>query len=49
LVDDQNQAVAYRWHVTDPVYFDKSLLAEMEHGGDNRQVADYRAAVFWYE
>ena len=27
LVDDQNQAVAYRWHVTDPVYFDKSLVS----------------------
>ncbi len=49
LVDKQNQAVAFRWHVTDPVYYAKSLVAEMEHGGDNRQAADYRAAAFWYE
>lgn len=49
LVGDVNQAAAYRWHVGDPVHYDSELTAEMEHGADNRQPADYRSAAFFYE
>ena len=47
--DEENQAVAYRWHVTDPVAFEQSIVAEMEHGADNKLPADYRSAAFFYE
>ncbi len=49
LAGKKNQAVAYRWHVTDPVHYESSLTAEMEHGPDNRQAADYRSGAFFYE
>ncbi len=47
--DNENQAVAYRWHVTEPVAYEESIVAEMEHGADNRLKADYRSAAFFYE
>ncbi len=49
LLGKKNRAVAYRWHVTDPVHYESSLTAEMEHGPDNRQAADYRSAAFFYD
>jgi len=50
LTDDgENHAVAYRWHVTDPVAYEQSIVAEMEHGADNKLPADYRSAAFFYE
>jgi hypothetical protein len=42
------QAAAYRWHLGDPVPFARSIVAGIEHGGENDFAADYRAAVFWY-
>jgi hypothetical protein len=45
---DTWQAVAYRWHLSDPVPYSRSIEAGIEHGGDNTVVADYRAAVYWY-
>lgn len=42
------QAAAYRWHPGDPVPFGRSIVAGIEHGGENDFAADYRAAVFWY-
>jgi hypothetical protein len=42
------QAAAYRWHLSDPVPFARSIEAGIEHGGENTFPADYRAAVFWY-
>ena len=49
LVGDRNQAIAYRWHLTDPVAYESSIVAEMEHGADNTLPADYRSAAFFYE
>lgn len=42
------RAAAYRWHIADPVPFARSIEAGIEHGGDNKFEADYRASVFWY-
>jgi hypothetical protein len=42
------QAAAYRWHLSDPVPFARTIEAGIEHGGDNTVAADYRAAVSWY-
>lgn len=42
------RAVAYRWHLTDPVPYSKSISAKIEHGPGNDWNADYRSAVFFY-
>jgi hypothetical protein len=42
------QVAAYRWHLSDPVPFTRTIEAGIEHGGDNTVAADYRAAVSWY-
>jgi hypothetical protein len=42
------KAAAYRWHLSDPVTFSRSIEAGIEHGGENTVDADYKAAVFWY-
>ena len=42
------QVAAYRWHLSDPVPFARTIDAGIEHGGDNTVAADYRAAVSWY-
>ena len=41
-------ACAYRWHVSDPVPFQKSIEAKIEHGPHNDVNADYRSSVFFY-
>ncbi len=46
---DVARASAYRWHLTDPVPFEKEIVAEIEHGGENDKSADYRSATFWYD
>jgi hypothetical protein len=52
---------AYRWHLTDPIVFDKSLRMEIEHKGavfnDKGEVAtgygprteDYASVAYWYQ
>ena len=47
--DGKDLAVAYRWHVGDPVHYDREIVAEMEHGAANRMPADYRSAAFFFE
>jgi hypothetical protein len=39
----------YRFHVTDPVYFTKSLRAGIEHGHANHRADDYSSTAFWYQ
>lgn len=42
------RAVAYRWHLADPVPFDHTIDAGIEHGEANLHVADYRSVAFFY-
>ena len=42
------RAAAYRWHLSDPVPFARTIEAGIEHGGENTVAANYRAAVCWY-
>jgi hypothetical protein len=42
------QAAAYRWHLSDPVLYARTIEAGIEHGKENTATASYRAAVFWY-
>ena len=40
---------AYRWHVTDPVSYEESILVDMEHGEVNNYLANYRGIAFYYD
>lgn len=39
----------YRFHVTDPVYFDDSLRFSIEHGHDNNLTLDLATVAYWYQ
>jgi hypothetical protein len=39
----------YRYHITDPVYFDKSLKFSIEHGHNNVLVLELRTVAYWYQ
>jgi Protein of unknown function (DUF2961) len=39
----------YRFHIVDPIYFQKSLRATIEHGHANDREDDYASVAFWYQ
>ena len=39
----------YRFHIGDPIYFQKSLRATIEHGHANDREDDYTSVAFWYQ
>ncbi len=39
----------YRYHVCDPVIFDESLRASIEHGHANTHSNDYSSVAYWYQ
>jgi hypothetical protein len=39
----------YRFHIQDPIYFEKSLRATIEHGHANAREDDYTSVAFWYQ
>jgi len=39
----------YRFHISDPIYFDKSLRFTIEHGHNNALVLDLRSVAYWYQ
>jgi hypothetical protein len=38
----------YRFHITDPIYFGKSLKATIEHGHANCLTLDLSSVAYWY-
>lgn len=41
--------VSYRFHITDPIYFTKSIRVTMEHGHANHLADDWSCTVYWYQ
>ncbi len=39
----------YRFHISDPVYFDKSLKFSIEHGHNNNLTLDLASVAYWYQ
>lgn len=39
----------YRFHVEDPVFFEKSLLFSIEHGHANDRQGDWTSTAYWYQ
>jgi hypothetical protein len=39
----------YRFHLEDPVYFQRSIRVTFEHGHANRRADDYSSVAYWYQ
>jgi hypothetical protein len=39
----------YRFHITDPIYFDESLRFTIEHGHNNNLTLDMATVAYWYQ
>ncbi|HEX3008095.1 MAG TPA: DUF2961 domain-containing protein, partial [Bacteroidales bacterium] len=39
----------YRFHITDPIVFDKSLRFTIEHGHNNCLTLDLATVAYWYQ
>ena len=39
----------YRFHLEDPIYFDKSLLFTIEHGHNNVLTLEMASVAYWYQ
>ncbi|MBN1535503.1 MAG: DUF2961 domain-containing protein [Anaerolineales bacterium] len=39
----------YRFHIEDPIYFEKSILVTIEHGHANNLTNDYSSTAYWYQ
>ena len=39
----------YRFHIEDPIYFEKSLRFSIEHGHANHRSDDYSSTAYWYQ
>lgn len=44
-----DRGTAYHWHINDPIAFDQSLKATIEHGHANDRVDDFSSVAFWYQ
>lgn len=43
------QISMYRFHIEDPIVFDKSLLFSIEHGHANRRADHLSSVAYWYQ
>lgn len=41
--------IAYRFHITDPVRFEKSIKVTIEHGHANHLADDWSSTAYWYQ
>ena len=39
----------YRFHIEDPVRFEKSIRVTIEHGHANKLSNDYSSTAYWYQ
>ncbi len=39
----------YRYHIEDPIYFEKSIRVTIEHGHANSLSNDYSSTAYWYQ
>jgi len=39
----------YRYHILDPIYFNKGVRVTIEHGHANRRSDDYSSTAYWYQ
>ena len=39
----------YRYHISDPIHFEKSIRVTIEHGHANKLSNDYSSTAYWYQ
>ncbi|MFX0177336.1 MAG: glycoside hydrolase family 172 protein [Candidatus Hodarchaeota archaeon] len=39
----------YRFHIEDPIYFNKEIVVTIEHGHDNHRSDDWSSTAYWYQ
>ncbi len=39
----------YRYHIEDPIFFEKSIKVTIEHGHANKLTLDYSSTAYWYQ
>jgi len=49
FADRRPRGTCYRFHVHDPVFFNRSLKFTFEHGPNNCQANDLSSTVYWYQ
>lgn len=47
--DYSGKMTQYRYHITDPIIFRKSIRFSIEHGHGNCQANDYSSVAYWYQ
>jgi len=47
--DFSGKTSMYRFHIEDPVYFEKSIKVTIEHGHANALSNDYSSTAYWYQ
>ena len=47
--DGSGRISAFRFHIQDPVRFQKSILVTIEHGHNNNRSDDYSSTAYWYQ
>lgn len=47
--DETSRINSYRWHIEDPIPFQRSIKFDIEHGGINDVTADYTSVAYWYQ
>lgn len=43
------KATLYRYHIQDPIMFEKSIRVTIEHGHNNSRSDDYSSTAYWYQ
>jgi len=43
------KTTCYRYHITDPIAFNKHIKVTIEHGHANRRSDDYSSTAYWYQ
>jgi len=47
--DTDGFQVSYRFHITDPIRFEKSIKVTLEHGHANHLSDDWSSTAYWYQ
>lgn len=45
----QGKWTTYRFHIEDPIAFERSIRVTIEHGHANTQANDYASVAYWYQ
>ena len=44
-----SRCAAYRFHISDPIPFQRSIVVDMDHGYSNQVQTDYSSVAYWYQ